>query len=163
MNDLIKRALATAGYPSRLEPKGLIREDGKRADGVSLVPWLHGKCLVWDATCVNTLANSYLKSTSKKAGAAANGAKVKKEKLYAKIIIDHEFVAFAVETLGSFGNDAKCFVDVLGKLLNDASGDSRAKSFFIQRISLAIQRGNIASIMGTIVNDSFLNEIFYLN
>jgi hypothetical protein len=39
VNDLIKRALASAEVPSRLEPSGLLRDDGKRPDGMSLMPW----------------------------------------------------------------------------------------------------------------------------
>ena len=50
LNDIINRALATAGVPSQLEPSGLARSDGKRPDGMSLVPWEKGKPLVWDVT-----------------------------------------------------------------------------------------------------------------
>ena len=38
VNDLIKRALSSAEIPSRLEPPSLIRDDGKRPDGLSLTP-----------------------------------------------------------------------------------------------------------------------------
>ena len=34
----------------RLELSGLYRANGKRPDGVSLIPWIEGKFLVWDAT-----------------------------------------------------------------------------------------------------------------
>ena len=36
VNDIIKRALASACIPSLLEPPGTFRSDGKRADGMSL-------------------------------------------------------------------------------------------------------------------------------
>ena len=39
LNDIMKRALASAHVPSRLEPTGLVRSDGKRPDGVTLTPW----------------------------------------------------------------------------------------------------------------------------
>ena len=42
VNNIIHRALAVAHVPSRLEPLGLYRSDGKRPDGVSIVPW---KCV----------------------------------------------------------------------------------------------------------------------
>ena len=51
VNDLIKRALTSANYPSMLEPEGISRTDSKRPDGLSLFPWKKGKCLVWDYTC----------------------------------------------------------------------------------------------------------------
>ena len=42
VNDIICRALVAAHVPSRLEPSGLYRKDGKRPDGVSIVPWKCG-------------------------------------------------------------------------------------------------------------------------
>ena len=54
------RSLATAEIPSRLEPTSLSRSDGKRPDGITLMQWKQGRCLVWDVTCCDTLANSHL-------------------------------------------------------------------------------------------------------
>jgi hypothetical protein len=36
------------------------RIDGKRPDGMTLVPWIKGQPLVWDVTVVDTLADSYV-------------------------------------------------------------------------------------------------------
>ena len=55
---LVKRGMAAAHVPSRLEPTGLLRSDGKRPDGVTLAPWRSGRLLVWDATCPDTFATS---------------------------------------------------------------------------------------------------------
>ena len=38
-----------------LEPLGLYRIDGKRPDGVTMIPWEMGKQLVWDVTVVDVL------------------------------------------------------------------------------------------------------------
>ena len=54
VNDLIKRALASADIPALLEPKSLSRDDGKRPDGLIVLPWANGRCLVWDFTCPDT-------------------------------------------------------------------------------------------------------------
>ena len=59
LNNILKRALTSAHIPSRLEPTGLVRTDGKRPDGVTLAPWKSGRLLVWDATCPDTFAPSY--------------------------------------------------------------------------------------------------------
>jgi hypothetical protein len=40
------------------------------------------------------------------------------------------------------------------------SGDSKSKKFLFERISLAIQRGNAASIRGTFPDSAILSEIF---
>ena len=38
------------------EPIGLARTDGKRSDGLTLLPWAGGKPLTWDITVASTLA-----------------------------------------------------------------------------------------------------------
>ena len=70
-NDIIHRALMRASTPSVLEPPGLSRTDGKRPDGLTLIPWQRGKSLTWDVTVTDTVADSYLHLTSVKAGGAA--------------------------------------------------------------------------------------------
>ncbi|CAH2268951.1 jg6978 [Pararge aegeria aegeria] len=74
INDIIRRSLATAHVPAVLEPIGLARSDGKRPDGMTLIPWRLGRSLVWDATCVDTLAASHIQATSSMVGAAATSA-----------------------------------------------------------------------------------------
>ena len=43
-----------------LQPRGLYRTDGKRPDGVTMIPWEMGKQLVWDVMVVDALAPSRL-------------------------------------------------------------------------------------------------------
>ncbi|XP_048004279.1 uncharacterized protein LOC125240431 [Leguminivora glycinivorella] len=74
LNDILRRALVSANVPAALEPQ-IARDDGKRPDGMSLIPWRKGRALVWDATCADTLAASYIQVTSKKGGAAADARK----------------------------------------------------------------------------------------
>jgi hypothetical protein len=52
LNDIIKGALSSAYIPSRLEPTGLLRSDGKRPDGVSVAVWLFAGV---GATCLTPL------------------------------------------------------------------------------------------------------------
>lgn len=44
--DVIRRALVSAGILLVLEPSGTNRDDVKRPNGMPLVPWSGGKCLV---------------------------------------------------------------------------------------------------------------------
>lgn len=41
----------------------MARDDGKKSDGMSLIPSSRGRLLVWNATCVDTLI-SHVSSTS---------------------------------------------------------------------------------------------------
>src|SRR6218665_3500784 len=68
INDLIYRALSKAGFPTINESQGFLRSDGKRSDGITLIPWKAGKSLVWDATVIDTLAPSYLTATTTHSG-----------------------------------------------------------------------------------------------
>ena len=68
INDVIARAISSAGIPVTKEPAGLTRLDGKQPDGITLIPWHGGKPLMWDvtvvSTVVSTLADFYLHITS---------------------------------------------------------------------------------------------------
>ena len=78
VNDLIKRALVSANVPSLLEPNSFCRDDGKRPDGLIVLPWANGRCLVWDFTCPDTLAASYFNRAVLGSGVVANDAESRK-------------------------------------------------------------------------------------
>jgi len=54
LNDIIWRAFKRAQVPTVKEPPGLSRDDGKRPDCVTLLPWAKGKPLAWDVTVPDT-------------------------------------------------------------------------------------------------------------
>src|SRR6218665_1069847 len=56
INDIIHRSLSKAEIPSIKEPPGLLRTDGRRPDGLTMIPWHAGRHLVWDVTVVDALA-----------------------------------------------------------------------------------------------------------
>jgi len=74
LNDLIARTLVSTGIPVTKEPNDLSRSDGKRPDGLTLVPCKEGKPLTWDATVVCTVADSYVSGSAREAGTAAKTA-----------------------------------------------------------------------------------------
>jgi hypothetical protein len=55
VND-VKRALASANVPAILEPKSLGRDDGKRPDGLVVMPGASERCIAWDLTIPDTQA-----------------------------------------------------------------------------------------------------------
>jgi len=162
INNLLKRGCGSANIPAILEPAGTFRDDGKKPDGLSLIPWSKGKCLLWDSTCADTLAASYLTSTSKSAGAAAQSRESEKRRKYAGVTGHYKFVPFGVETMGPFGAEALALVKDLGRRIKVATGEPRSESFLVQRISLAIQRGNAACVLATIPQYSKLHEIYHI-
>ena len=55
----------------------------------------------------------------------------------------------SVETLGALGEEAATFFRDIGRRIAVATGEPRSTQFLFQRLSIAIQRGNAASVVGT--------------
>jgi len=70
-------------------PIGLLGSDGKRPDGLTQIPWQAGKCMTWDVTVTDTLAELYIQATSSTASAAAEGAADRKELKYQSLAHTH--------------------------------------------------------------------------
>ena len=105
---------------------------------------------MWDATCPDTLAPSYVSIASAEAGAVAREAEHRKQAKYCHIEDSHYFVPIAIETLGTMGHEARCFLKELSHRIYLATEDSQAHQHLIQRLPVAIQRGNAAAVLGCI-------------
>ena len=128
LNDVVWRALQRAEVPSTKEPNNLCR-DGRRPDGVSMVPWSRGRCMAWDVTVPDTLAPSHIQATKASAGFAASSSEALKSAKYADLAATHTFIPLAFETLGSWGQRARHFVAELGRRTSAVTGDSRETAF----------------------------------
>ena len=161
VNDLIKRALVSGGMAATKEPNGISRSDGKRPDGMSLYPWKRGKQLLWDFTCGDTVAESYIDASVKEPGKVACEAEKRKIKHYEHLMHSYHFVPVSVETYGTFGELAQELIRDIGKLIMEQSGEKRSTAFLFQSIGIAVQRGNAISVQGTMKEDKdSLEEIF---
>src|SRR5206468_3480622 len=138
INDLIWRALQRAGIPSTKEPGGLSRTDGKRPDGLTLIPWQGGKNLIWDVTVADTLAASHLPNTSRVMGAAAETTADRKDAKYSELARAYTFMPIACETMGPLNAKALDFFTVLGRRIAAVTGDPREGSFLCQRLSINV-------------------------
>jgi len=125
LNNVIARAIQSAGIPVTKEPVGSTRLNGKRPDGLTLIPWQGGKPLTWDVTVVSTLADSYLSSSTQSAGAATDLAASRKEAKYTSLTNSYIFQTIAVESHGAFSASALSFLTTLGERLTGTSGDLR--------------------------------------
>ena len=142
LNDLIARAFSSAGLPVTKEPSGLLRSDGKRPDGLTLLPWSSGKALCWDVTVTCPLADSYINAAAREPGAAAELAALRKEEKYAELDGRYIFEPIAIETLGVFNTSARQLLSDLGRRISENSGETREASFLFQRCSVLVQRFN---------------------
>jgi hypothetical protein len=94
------RAVNKADIPAVKEPTGLYRSDGKRPDGMSLVPWRQGRPVTWEVTVINTMAESNLCTNSVVVGHAAELATDRKLDKYSSFPNNFLFQILAFETLG---------------------------------------------------------------
>ena len=141
LNSLIKETLGSLDLPSKLEPRGLYRTDGKRPDGVTMIPWEMGKQLVWGVTVVDALAPSRLnQGSSCNLGTPATEAEARKIEKYRELIDNgYIFQPVALEVQGSLGESSEIFITRLCKMLCRSHDDQRAGSILKQRISMALQ------------------------
>ena len=153
-NDAVARAIQSAGTPVTKEPVGFTRQDGKRLDGLTLIPWQRGKPLTCDVTVVSTLAASYLSYSARSAGAAADLAASRKEAKYTSLTNSYIFQPIAVESHGSFIASSLSILATLGERLTGTSGNLREMSFLFQRLSVIVQRFN-----SVLIHESFVSEL----
>src|SRR5208282_1866578 len=96
-------------------------------------------------------------------GLVATEAERKKRSKYACLTPTYHFIPVAVETFGALGEDAGDFVKALGKSISAVTGEKRSTEFLLQRLSVAIQRGNASCVLGTLdTNSQDLEVVFYL-
>jgi len=110
--------------------------------------------LTWDGTVVCTLAASYLSSSARSAGAAADLAASRKEAKYMSLTNSYIFQPIAVESHGSFSASSLSFLTTLGEHLTGTSGDLREMSHLFQRLSVTVQRFN-----SVLIHESFVSEL----
>ena len=144
--------------------RGLYRTDGKRPDGVTMIPWEMGKQLVWDVTVVDALARSSLYQGSLcNPGTTATEAEARKIEKYRELIDSgYIFQPVALEVQGSLGESSEIFITRPFKMLCRSHDDQRAGSFLKQRISMALQIGNAACVLGTVSDRDAFEETYYI-
>ena len=84
----------------------------KRPDGMTLTPF-HGKSWVWDVTCPDTMAFTYIGDTSVKPGAAAALAETKKNTKHEYLPNYFLFSPLAFETMSVLGRRSETHDEVI--------------------------------------------------
>ena len=106
------------------------------------------KLFVWVATCPDTFASSYSSHANLAAGEVAALAEERKVAKYNVLPVTHSFTPVAIEMLGAIGPTSLVFLKELGWRARRQSADEHAASFHLQRLYVAVKRGNVASILG---------------
>ena len=109
---------------------------------------------------MDTLAPSNISRSAGAAGGSASWAEDAKESKYRELDGRVTFMPLGFETAGAWGTKCVKFVKRVGGLVASKTGERRSTSFLFQRLSIAIQRGNAASILGAIPYSGSLEEIF---
>ena len=131
-------------------PLGLLRDDGKRPDGVTMIHWSLGRCVAWDVMVPGTYAATHLPLTSITPSAAADRAATNKKMKYQLLTQTHTFTPLAVEITGAFNTEASKFLQDIGRRCTEATGDIKETAYLFQQV--VIQCGNALSIRGTLIN-----------
>jgi len=119
-----------------------------------MIPWKNGKPIVWDATCPDTLARSYHHQATIRVGAVAEERKTDN---YSSLGAGYSFTPVAIEILGAMGKRSLAFVRELGHRVMQRTGEVKTRTYLLQRLSVALQRGNAVSVMGSVGGQSGLD------
>ena len=130
-----------------------IKNDEKRTDGDTLIPWKHGKCLTWDVTMRDTFAASHLTTTSSQYGSTANSSAMSKTQKYANIAQTHIFTPIAIETTGAMNHQASELITVIGRRITEVTDEVKESIYLFQQVSVAIQRGNMLCFTRSFVTE----------
>ena len=79
----------------------------------------------------------------------ADLAEEKKTVKYTSLGAGYSFTPVAIESLGAMGKRSLAFVKELGHRVRQCSGEVKARAYLLQRLSVAVQRGNAVSVLGT--------------
>ena len=136
---------------SQTAETGAWRNDGKRPDGLTVVPWPHGKCLVWDFTY--TLAIKSPASCCLHSRRWRRGPQTSQPITQRCTISTYRFVPLAAETLlGALGEEAATLFRDTVRRIYATTGEPQSTQFLFECLSIAIQRRNAAtaaSVVGT--------------
>jgi len=157
LNDVIWRALNRAPIPSMKKPGGLSRSDGKRPDGVRMIPWSRGRCLTWDDTSPDTLAPMNITGSARASG--RGGGRSKENREIPSNCTNPYLRASSLRNIKCVGEQETEFVGELGRQLTFVSGDGRETFYLRKRLSIAIQQGNAIACLGSLPHNLLTPEI----
>ena len=75
--------------------------------------------------------------------------------------MNYNFIPIAPETFGAWGKDTEHLFSEIGKRIRLNSGEPRTTEFLRQQISIELQRGDAASVLGTLPTNRLLFRLSF--
>jgi len=88
----------------------------------------------------------------------ANEAEEEKKSKYSSLPSLYDFTAIAVETLGAVRESAMDFLQELGRRIGNTTAERHSFMFLMQRLSVAVQRGNAVCVTGAALSSPILDN-----
>ena len=98
---------------------------------------------------MDTFAPSYRAHATLHPGKVAEQAEDRKEEKYRGLPASHLFALVAIKILGAVGPHSLSLLKDIGCRIASESGEARSGEYLIQRLSVAVQRGNATSVLGS--------------
>ena len=102
----------------------------------------------------DTYAQSHLPTTATNVGHAADKSAGSKTQKYQIILQTQLFSPITIETAGVWNSQAREFIKELVKRITTVIGEIKEISYIFQQVSVAIQRGNMLSFIGSFITDT---------
>ena len=93
-------------------------------------------------------------TTATNVGHAADKSVISKTQKYQSILQTHLFTPIAIETAGVWNSQVREFIKELGKRITTVTGEIKETSYIFHQVSVAIQRGNVLSFIGSFTTDA---------
>ena len=101
------------------------------------------------ASAAGSYNPSYISDATREARAVVTAAEARKKEKYALLSKSHHFVPIAIEMSGALGPDALSLLTDISRCRQSMTHDHQSLPFLLQRVSIALQHGNAASVLGT--------------
>ena len=105
---------------------------------------------------------SYAAISSVSAGLVAEQSSARKFAKYSELAINHIFVRIAIESFGPICAEALTFLSELGRRMSVVIGDRCEKTFFFQRLSIAIQHSSCILFKSFFIDGENEPESFFI-
>jgi len=105
--------------------------------------------VAWDVTVPDTYAESHIDQTVREACSAANKAAANKIVKYGALSASHIYLPVTVETAGTCNQSTIELIQEIGRRITAVTEDTRETVFLFQRLSIALQRGNVVAFLAT--------------